>query len=94
MLSWIDQAGLVLKWNSDVSKYTFDKYKPINPKNYESSKVFSVRDLEIAFIVLSFGIILSVIVFIIELLLTRKEPAETRALPTAFRHAPRLPFLH
>lgn len=88
LLSWIDQAGLVLKWNSDVSKYIFDKYKPINPKDYKSSKVFSVRDLEIAFIVLSFGIILSVIVFIVELLLTYKEPA------VALHHAPRLPFLH
>lgn len=80
----MDQAGLVLKWNGDVSKYIFDKYKPINPKDYDTSKVFSVRDLEIAFIVLSFGIILSTTVFIIEVLMYRRYK-----LPT-----PRFPFLH
>lgn len=86
-MSWIDQAGLVLKWNSDVSKYIFDKYKPINPKNYDTSKVFSVRDLEIAFIVLSFGIILSIIVFIIELLMHKMTK-------TPEPHSPHFPFLH
>lgn len=88
----------MLKWNSDVSKYIFDKYKPINPKDYESSKAFSVRDLEIAFIVLSFGIILSSVVFIVELLLTDKEPETHALLPplaaTAPGHPPHhLPFL-
>lgn len=86
LMSWIDQAGLVLKWNSDVSKYIFDKYKPINPKDYDTSKVFSVRDLEIAFIVLSFGIILSISVFIIELLMHK-----TRKIHTP--HPPQLPFM-
>lgn len=88
LLSWIDQAGLVLKWNSDVFKYVFYKYKPINPKNYESSKVFSVRDLEIAFIVLSFGLCLSIAVFIVEML-TYKVPKKHKPQPPVH-----LPFLH
>ncbi|XP_060842753.1 uncharacterized protein LOC132923000 isoform X1 [Rhopalosiphum padi] len=88
LLSWIDQAGLVLKWNSDVSKYIFNKYKPINPKDYDTSKVFSVRDLEIAFIVLSFGIILSITVFIIEIMMMYIAPKMRTPHP---RH---LPFLH
>jgi len=88
LLSWIDQAGLVLKWNSDVSKYIFNKYKPINPKDYDTSKVFSVRDLEIAFIVLSFGIILSITVFIIEIMMMYIVPKMRTPHP---RH---LPFLH
>lgn len=76
VLSRIDQAGLVIKWNSDVSKYIFDKYKPINPKDYETSKVFSVRDLEIAFIVFWFGTVLSAIVFAVELLSYRKPKTQ------------------
>lgn len=89
LLSWIDQAGLVLKWNGDVSKYIFNKYKPINPKDYDTSKVFSVRDLEIAFIVLSFGIILSITVFIIEMTMMMYKTPKMR-IP----HPPHLPFLH
>lgn len=88
LLSWIDQAGLVLKWNGDVSKYIFNKYKPINPKDYDTSKVFSVRDLEIAFIVLSFGIILSITVFIIEMVIMYKAPKMRTPHPL------HLPFLH
>lgn len=86
MLSWIDQAGLVIKWNSDVSKYIFDKYKPVNRKDYETSKVFSVRDLEIAFIVLSFGIVLSVAVFVAELFVHGGR--KTRAAPLRCHHYP------
>lgn len=87
MLSWIDQAGLVIKWNADVSKYIFDKYKPVNRKDYETSKVFSVRDLEIAFIVLSFGIVLSVAVFVAELFV-HGSSRKTRAAPVRSHHYP------
>lgn len=83
----MDQAGLVIKWNSDVLKYIFEKYKPINSNDDVTSKVFSVRDLEIAFIVLSFGIILSVIVFTIELLIHKIiKKYKTRALTIPFWH--------
>lgn len=87
----------MLKWNSDVSKYIFAKYKPINPKDYDTSKVFSVRDLEVAFIVLSFGIMLSITVFVIELSIhlyvTRIYKLHTLNKPNI--HTPRhLPFMH
>ncbi|XP_050436617.1 uncharacterized protein LOC126843260 [Adelges cooleyi] len=72
VLSWIDQAGLVTKWNSDVTKYIFNEYRLVNPKDHEKSKVFTVRDLEVAFIILFFGLVLSFSVFVIELLICKK----------------------
>ncbi|XP_050535189.1 uncharacterized protein LOC126902197 [Daktulosphaira vitifoliae] len=69
IISWVDQAGLVVKWNDEVTKYIFDEYRPTILNDNEKSKVFDIKDVEVAFTVLWVGLLFSSLVFIIEIFL-------------------------
>lgn len=66
LISGVEHAGLIIKWNEDSSKYIFEKYQLVT-KDRKSSKVFSVRDLEVAFLVSICGLVTSTIVLMVEI---------------------------
>lgn len=70
IISRIDNAGLIIKWNRDVSRYIFRKYRPIAnaaDRRQTANKVFSLQDLEIAFFVLLVGSTVAALVFVAEI---------------------------
>lgn len=67
IISRVESSGLVIKWNRDATKYIFKKYKR-HKKNRVHSRVFSLHDLEVAFFVLTFGLLCSTAVLIVEIL--------------------------
>lgn len=66
LISGVEHAGLIIKWYEDSAKYTFEKYQLVT-KDRKSSKVFSVRDLEVAFLVSICGLVTSTIVLMMEI---------------------------
>lgn len=70
IISVVDSAGLIIKWNGDSAKYIFEKYQLVT-KNRVHIKVFSLHDLEVAFCVLFIGLVCSTAILIAEII-TRK----------------------
>ncbi len=76
IISAVDHAGLIMKWNGDAAKYIFQKYKLVT-KDPKSTKVFSLTDLEVAFFVFVWGLIASTIVFFGEIIISRRNERRT-----------------
>lgn len=65
ILSAVDYGGFIVKWNSDSAQYIFKKYQLATGPS-KTIKVFSLHDLECAFFVFIAGLMLSTVVFCVE----------------------------
>lgn len=65
IISAVDYGGFIVKWNSDSAKYIFKKYHLATVES-KNTKVFSLRDLEVAFFVFIAGLALSAVAFSLE----------------------------
>lgn len=79
IISRVEQAGLLIKWNDDSAKYILEKYELIT-KEKKSTKVFSLTDLEVAFFVLICGLITSTFVLVIEIITGKRHFFNNRKL--------------